>query len=894
MINLVTKNPQSSNYKPRRFLTLFILILSVFFLIASLAIVNENYKEHRKLILIEKNEEMDILYSFLTTSPDAPSETQMRYIEIWVQGHSEISRISIIDSGGRVVRVFENNLEKKSTLTLKRSLRLASAGDIVLAADFSLEQHESNFTTLAVELFFISLLIAIAFGVILYGLIYKGAISPLQKNFINEYNINETILSNLGLGIALIDKDMSVLKANDLIRQWYREFSGKDFTICYTCQNTRGDQICQDCPAVKTFKDGRVHETNRSIIVGGEIVFQRIMTYPVLSGNDVAQVIEIVEDITARVSEEQKLHRAYRVQKILSQCIQVLIHSENETTLLQNICQIIVDSGDYKLAWIALCDYNDKSVNSVAAAGEYPDFTSKINLKFDDSIYANNPVSQAIKTNSPQSVQDLEQDNSFYWGEESHFKKFNSILCIPLRDEHRVIGTLNICSDLKYVFHEEEASLFTRLADEISYGMRFFKAQKESRSLMESNFSLKQDRDVAEIANRKKSDFLAMITHEIRTPLTGILGLTELLLRGSLNAEQAKYLNIIKSTANLQMHIINDILDLSKIENGKLILEKSEFHLPQLIEEVTRSFEWQILEKKLKMSVSFDAGLPEKFSGDSLRIKQIFFNLVGNAVKFTESGAITVLVEKKFQDQQICKLKFTIIDSGIGIPRDKQSKIFESYMQADSTITKKYGGTGLGTTITKRLVELMGGSIGLQSPARPREGVADPKSPGSEFWFILELPVAGNTVDEGNLSEQQLMIEMEARAKHSGIRARILVAEDNEVNQTLIRVMLERLNHDVDIVKNGFDAIDMVKKKQYDFIFMDIEMPELNGLETAKIMRTELNISIPIIALTANAYSEDIKSYLEAGMDDIISKPYTQSEIISRIDKWFFAKTGKG
>ncbi|MDH4263346.1 MAG: response regulator [Spirochaetia bacterium] len=883
-----------SNYKPLSFIIRFSIVLTVFFIIVSAIVVNENYKGHHRLLLAEKNEELDLLASLLVNPELMQESDYFKYLDMWVKGHSEISKVTL-SNGNKTIYSIENSNKITSNLILERKLHFPIKGDIDLNVEFNTSNHENNFKNMGFELFAMSLIMAIVFGLLLYLLIIRNAINPLQKEFLQEYSFNETILSNLQLGVALIDKNMNLLKANKLIRKFYSNFSEVEIKECYKCQNPEIEISCQDCPVVKTLKDGQTHEKIRSLLVNGEIIYQRVLAYPVFINENVVQAIEIIEDITERVLDEEKLRRTSRVQKILSQCMQNLIHSENENILLQNICQIIVDSGYYKLAWIGECDFEKNIIKPVVHSGFDDGFLSDITIKYERTGQCIDPVCDAVVNNHPVLIQDIETDlYSSQWKEAALKSGFSSLLAIPLRNESKVIGTLNIFAEKKFAIDEEEKNLLIKLADEISYGMHVFRTKDTSRLLIESNIHLKQDRDEATIANRKKSDFLAMITHEIRTPLTGILGMTELLLRSNINNEQEKFLNIIKSTANLQMNIINDILDLSKIEKGKLILEKSNFNLPGLIYEVTQSFAWQIQEKNLKMIIKSENDIPDNYIGDSLRIKQIFYNLIGNSIKFTDKGGIMVLIENLYHDSQLYKLKFTIVDTGIGIPVHKQSKIFESYTQVDSSITKKYGGTGLGTTITKRLVELMGGEIGLKSPARAVDGefmdLILNKNPGSEFWFTIELPVAVNELNDDKEHTRKVQMENNIRIKHSGLKARILVAEDNDVNQTLIKIMLEKMNHDADIVANGVEAIKMINQNTYDIVLMDIEMPELNGIETVKLLREKYNIKLPVIALTANIYTEDKIKYLAAGMDDIIQKPYNQDEIMNIIEKWVFLK----
>ncbi|MDN5211665.1 response regulator [Fulvivirgaceae bacterium BMA12] len=379
-------------------------------------------------------------------------------------------------------------------------------------------------------------------------------------------------------------------------------------------------------------------------------------------------------------------------------------------------------------------------------------------------------------------------------------------------------------------------------------------------------------KEKAEESTRIKEEFLANMSHEIRTPLNGIKGFTDLLVKNEHYPEQEKYLEAIQfSTKNLLI-IINDILDFSKIEAGKMELEQTEFYFRDLIESIFNSFIFQVKEKGLEISKKIEEKIPETLVGDPVRINQVITNLMSNALKFTEKGSIELIVEEISRKGDDINLQFKVKDSGIGIPEDKLDYIFTSFSQASSSTTRKYGGTGLGLAIVKNIVNLFKGQIRVEST----EGI------GSVFIFDLHLEIAKN---------QNILKEIEKpdqKIDISGIK--ILVAEDYPMNQLLINETLSSWDVETEIVENGKLAFEKVQENEYDLILMDVNMPEMGGLEASRLIRDQLNEpqkSIPIIAMTAGALKGDKEKCIEAGMNDYVSKPFDQDELFLKIANFF-------
>ncbi|MCC9137763.1 response regulator [Pontibacter silvestris] len=380
-----------------------------------------------------------------------------------------------------------------------------------------------------------------------------------------------------------------------------------------------------------------------------------------------------------------------------------------------------------------------------------------------------------------------------------------------------------------------------------------------------------QAKELAEQSVRVKEQFIANISHEIRTPMNGILGLTSILQKSELDNEQKKYLKAIQTSAQNLMVIINDLLDFSKISAQQYSFEEITFNINDLIQETVDLMDVRAKERNNTLSTYTDKKVPELLQGDPLRLKQVLLNLIGNATKFTENGGIKLLVHSIEERADNVMLEFTVEDTGIGIPADKLQAIFESFNQGSNDTTRKYGGTGLGLTISKSLVELQGGTIAVRSQAMV----------GSAFTFSLPFKKV-------NISscpkEQDEALDIEYQ--HGELKGlRILLAEDNEINQLLINTVLSDWEVSVDTVANGLEALAMFDTNAYDIILMDMQMPEMDGYEAINRIRTSgvANAALPIIALTAHATTGEVEKCIAAGANAYVSKPFEPEDLFQTI-----------
>ncbi|MBK6834331.1 MAG: response regulator [Bacteroidetes bacterium] len=420
-------------------------------------------------------------------------------------------------------------------------------------------------------------------------------------------------------------------------------------------------------------------------------------------------------------------------------------------------------------------------------------------------------------------------------------------------DKGDVIGAVMVARDITEQKRTEkeliESKIFAELATEFAEEAKL-KAEKAAI--------------IANDAVKSKQQFLSNMSHEIRTPLNAIIGFTKVVLKSKLTDKQTEYLNAIKISGDALIVLINDILDLAKVDAGKMTYEVMPFKIASSIFSMTHLFEPKIQEKNLELIRIYDEKIPEVLLGDSVRLHQIIINLISNAVKFTNKGSITVKVQLVELIDDSAVIKFSISDTGIGIPKNRLEKIFENFQQASSSTSRIFGGTGLGLAIVKQLVESQGGTIGVESEILE----------GSTFSFILKFKV----------STEKLEIESNNIVQDSEIKnIKVLVVEDIALNQLLMKTLLDDFGFERDIASNGKIAIEKLKDKEYDIILMDLQMPEMNGFEATEYIRNVMNSKIPIIALTADVTTVDLEKCKAVGMDDYIAKPVDDKVLYAKI-----------
>ena len=456
----------------------------------------------------------------------------------------------------------------------------------------------------------------------------------------------------------------------------------------------------------------------------------------------------------------------------------------------------------------------------------------------------------------------------------------------PYSIDYRVV-----LSDGSMRYHEGRGEVEQ---NDLKQVIRLFGTAKDITDRKLAEIALAQAKEAAESAAKAKSEFLANMSHEIRTPMNGVLGMAQLLSTTNLDSEQQDFVQTIRDSGSALLTIINDILDFSKIESGMLNLEERAFVLEDVMVSVFSLLRKQALDKDISLQYSISPDVPAGLLGDSSRLRQILINLVGNAIKFTKQGGVSISVSSSQQvvDRTVkCRLQFAIKDTGIGIDRDQIDRLFQAFTQADASISRKYGGTGLGLAICKRLTELMGGTIWVESrgyiggsPPLDWEVMSEGLDRGSIFYFTLIAKVISISEEAPTNVDRDPQVEETVTPPEltEVSPLRILLAEDDFVNQKLALFFLKKLGYAADVANNGREVLDLLRLKPYDLILMDMQMPEMDGIAATKIIREELESQPWIVAVTANALSDDRQACLAAGMNDFLTKPI-QIEDIDRV-----------
>jgi len=652
----------------------------------------------------------------------------------------------------------------------------------------------------------------------------------MSKEILIEKNALEKVINNIPMFIIIVDKNLNVKYSNISSDNMFDKIKGENIVIGNYIGCINGFDSPEGC--------GYSEQCNCCKI--RKILNDTIETFQPSESIDIERII-------LKNNIRQKLWLKFKA-------IPIMNDDEKQVVI------VATDITEYKKMQNEILAVNNLYYSIIRY---FPDMLWKVD-KEKKYVYFNNNWEKATGKN----IEELVKENSIISMHPEDVENYNKELVKSYENkkafkaEYRlktVTGEYsNILSRANPIYSSDgEFSGFVGIDIDITNDKK-------------KNEELLKLKEAAETANKAKSEFLANMSHEIRTPLNGMIGMTDLTLSTNLTEEQKENLNIVKNCAHTLLSLINNVLDLSKLEAEKVIIEEIDFDIKFLIQKVIETNLVKAKEKYIQLYYHIDDEIPQILIGDLYRLEQILNNLISNAVKFTDSGIIMVNVNKINKIHEIFEIQFSVEDMGIGINEDEMRFIFKKFTQVDGSITRKYGGTGLGLAISQELAELMGSHIQVESE----------KGVGSKFFFTIKLQEA-----KGIQIKTELKLNKDKNFKSESI----LLVEDNKINKIVTKKMLQEIGYSkIKTASNGMEALNLIENYKFDMILMDIQMPELDGIETTQIIRENEKSSgehIPIIAITAHALKGDKEKFLVKGMDEYISKPLDIKELNEKLNK---------
>ena len=722
--------------------------------------------------------------------------------------------------------------------------------------------------------------IADSIGAALSKLLIEEALRESEEKY-------RAIVDNIGIGIALINPDMELLSVNNQMRNWFPHVDLEKKPLCYReFRDPADDSPCTYCPTEKTLEDGQVHETIASVRTGEITRNFRIISSPVKSidGRTVG-AIELLEDYSDKLMMEKALDERLRFESLVSNISSRLINIDPEH-VDSAISEGLMSIAEFLEAdHAALMRVNDElGLFTQTHHWSSERFVPKSPLLLTDGEIHLPAMCTALRkiggvafTNPDDVPEGWDHERDFLVKNNS----LKAVIAVRLASTETsqsliIIGSMaerpqwlgNMIQRFKFIGEILVSAINRKWIDE-----QLRDAMKE-----------------AESANRGKSQFLANMSHEIRTPLNSIIGFTDLIQETDLDPEQLDFVSTIKISGEMLLSLLNDILDFSKIDAGELVLEETEFSLDSLADEICKMTRMRLGSKPVEISCRVEQDVPSCTIGDPVRLRQVLTNLMDNAAKFTEKGSIDLALWADDETENKVKIHGVVTDSGIGISTEHLQSVFEQFQQGDKSMTRRFGGTGLGLSICRQIIEHMDGEIWVESE----------QDKGSSFHFRFWLKkgtaickeIPQNALQGCEIENKSGPGDGSDRLSKPSETTRILLVEDNPVNLKLAKLILTRENYIVETAGNGQEAVNKYTSapQETDLIFMDVQMPVMDGIEAAREIRNRGYGLVPIIAMTAHAIKGDRERCLEAGMNDYITKPIRKNKVLETIEKWTIGK----